>query len=263
MAISSWESTCSTGWGLMWPNIPKISSDESDGSSSGHDIVKSALIHPTSPNEAGSSSDQFMTVPSPKKMKCQSKETNTLSGDKTFIQSMPSPKTELRKAYKKQYCLNCSKPYSKMARHLEFVHRNEVGVVKAIAFPKHSKERRVQLNLLWKRGNFAHNTDVVRQGHGEMIAYYRSKNRQRAKEFIHCIYCQGPYNKRSLWKHIKNCPLKPKDDDAQGRKRVRPLCALNTPVGLEVSKGFKKIVSFMNYDEVSRVVHTDRCIFPL
>ncbi|XP_052474111.1 uncharacterized protein LOC128030478 [Carassius gibelio] len=176
---------------------------------------------------------------------------------------MPSPKQERKTYNKKQYCLYCSKPYSKMARHLEFVHRNEVGVVKAVAFPKHSKERRVQLNLLRKRGNFAHNTDVVRQGHGEMIACYRPKNSQRANEFIHCIYCQGLYNKRSLWKHIKNCPLKPKNEDAQGRKRVRSLCALNTPVGLEVSKGFKKVLSFMNYDEVSRVVHTDRCIMQL
>ncbi|CAM4569659.1 unnamed protein product [Leuciscus chuanchicus] len=88
--------------------IPKISSDESDGSSSGHDMVKSALIHPTSPNEAGSSSDQFMTMMMP--------------------------------------------------------------------------------------------------------------------------------------------------------RAGKSLCALNTPVGLEVSKGFKKILYFMNYDEVSCVVHSDRCI---
>ncbi|XP_067225443.1 uncharacterized protein [Chanodichthys erythropterus] len=243
--------------------IPKINSDESDGSSSGHDMGKSALMHPKSLKEAGSSSNQFVTAPSPKKMKCQTKETNTLSGDKTFIQSMPSPKQECKTYKKKQYCLYCSKPYSKMARHLEFVHRNEVEVVKAVAYPKNSKERRVQLNHLRKRGNFAHNTDVVRQGHGEMIACYRPKKGKRAKEFIHCIYCQGLYNKSSLWKHIKTCPLKPKDDEAQGRKRVRSLCALNTPVGLEVSTGFKKVLSFMNYDDVSRVVHSDICIMQL
>nr|XP_055074190.1 uncharacterized protein LOC129453834 isoform X1 [Misgurnus anguillicaudatus] len=267
--------------------IPQISSDESDGSASGQSKAerssdgsnnKSECSDPR-PNkrlrhtkstlskrkaeEAGSSSAKCMTAVSSKRMKCQTEETKTSSDKKTLVQSMPSPQKKSRSYNKKQYCLYCSKPYAKMARHLEFVHRNEVEVAKAVAFPKRSKERRVQLNLLRKRGNFAHNTDVVRKGEGEMIACYRPKKCKNPKEFIHCIHCQGLYNKLSLWKHIKNCPLKPKDDDAQGRKRVRSLCALKTPVGLEVSKGFKKVLSLMNYDEVSRVIHSDRCIMQL
>ncbi|XP_073727924.1 uncharacterized protein [Misgurnus anguillicaudatus] len=267
--------------------IPQISSDESDGSASGQSKAerssdgsnnKSECSDPR-PNkrlrhtkstlskrkaeEAGSSSAKCMTAVSSKRMKCQTEETETSSDKKTLVQSMPSPQKKSRSYNKKQYCLYCSKPYAKMARHLEFVHRNEVEVAKAVAFPKRSKERRVQLNLLRKKGNFAHNTDVVRKGEGEMIACYRPKKCKNPKEFIHCIHCQGLYNKLSLWKHIKNCPLKPKDDDAQGRKRVRSLCALKTPVGLEVSKGFKKVLSLMNYDEVSRVIHSDRCIMQL
>ncbi|XP_073726921.1 uncharacterized protein [Misgurnus anguillicaudatus] len=267
--------------------IPQISSDESDGSASGQSKAerssdgsnnKSECSDPR-PNkrlrqtksplskrkaeEAGSSSAKCMTAVSSKRMKCQTEETKTSSDKKTLVQSMPSPQKKSRSYNKKQYCLYCSKPYAKMARHLEFVHRNEVEVAKAVAFPKRSKERRVQLNLLRKKGNFAHNTDVVRKGEGEMIACYRPKKCKNPKEFIHCIHCQGLYNKLSLWKHIKNCPLKPKDDDAQGRKRVRSLCALKTPVGLEVSKGFKKVLSLMNYDEVSRVIHSDRCIMQL
>ncbi|KTG38795.1 hypothetical protein cypCar_00042030 [Cyprinus carpio] len=176
---------------------------------------------------------------------------------------MPSPKKNRKSYKKKQYCIYCSKPYSKLARHLEFVHRNEVEVAKAVAFPKHSKQRRIQLNLLRKRGNFAHNTSVVRKGHGEMVACYRPKKSKNATEFIHCIYCQGLYNKHSLWKHVKNCPLKPQEDAPQGRKRVRALCALKTPVGFEVSNGFKKILSVMNYDEVSRTIHSDTSVMQL
>ncbi|XP_065152045.1 uncharacterized protein [Paramisgurnus dabryanus] len=267
--------------------IPQFSSDESDGSASGQSKAERSsdgsnnksecsdprpnkrLRHTKSPlskrkaEEAGISSANCMTAMSSKRMKCQTEETETSSDKKTLVQSMPSPQKKSRSYNKKQYCLYCSKPYAKMARHLEFVHRNEVEVAKAVAFPKRSKERRVQLNLLRKRGNFAHNTDVVRKGEGEMIACYRPKKCKNPKEFIHCIHCQGLYNKLSLWKHIKNCPLKPKDDEAQGRKRVRSLCALKTPVGLEVSKGFKKVLSLMNYDEVSRVIHSDRCIMQL
>ncbi|XP_073729856.1 uncharacterized protein [Misgurnus anguillicaudatus] len=267
--------------------IPQFSSDESDGSASGQSKAERSsdgsnnksecsdprpnkrLRHTKSPlskrkaEEAGSSSAKCMTAVSSKRMKCQTEETETSSDKKTLVQSMPSPQKKSRSYNKKQYCLYCSKPYAKMARHLEFVHRNEVEVAKAVAFPKRSKERRVKLNLLRKKGNFAHNTDVVRKGEGEMIACYRPKKCKNPKEFIHCIHCQGLYNKLSLWKHIKNCPLKPKDDEAQGRKRVRSLCALKTPVGLEVSKGFKKVLSLMNYDEVSRVIHSDRCIMQL
>nr|XP_055030542.1 uncharacterized protein LOC129419425 isoform X2 [Misgurnus anguillicaudatus] len=267
--------------------IPQFSSDESDGSASGQSKAERSsdgsnnksecsdprpnkrLRHTKSPllkrkaEEAGSSSAKCMTAVSSKRMKCQTEETETSSDKKTLVQSMPSPQKKSRSYNKKQYCLYCSKPYAKMARHLEFVHRNEVEVAKAVAFPKRSKERRVKLNLLRKKGNFAHNTDVVRKGEGEMIACYRPKKCKNPKEFIHCIHCQGLYNKLSLWKHIKNCPLKPKDDEAQGRKRVRSLCALKTPVGLEVSKGFKKVLSLMNYDEVSRVIHSDGCIMQL
>ncbi|XP_051980871.1 uncharacterized protein LOC127642308 [Xyrauchen texanus] len=230
--------------------VPKSSSDESDDSASGYSMVessldeanektsgkgmvKSSLKNPTSPfsqsyKDTSSSSDTGVTTPSPNaKVQCKTKETDPSSEDRSFIQSMPSPVQD-RKSYKKQYCLYCSKPFSKM-----------------------------------KRGNFAHNTDVARNGHGEMVACYRPKESKKAKDFIHCVYCQGLYNKRSLWKHLKNCPLKPKDDESKGRKRVRSLCALKTPVGLEVSKGLKNILSIMNYDEVSRVVHSDCCIMQL
>ncbi|KAK2905452.1 hypothetical protein Q8A67_007251 [Cirrhinus molitorella] len=218
--------------------VPQISSNESDGSTSEHDV-------PESCSEAGGSSERCKTTLPSKRMKGQTKETDTSPKKRTF------------------YCIYCSKPYSKLARHLKFVHRNEAEVAKAVAFPKHSEERRVQLNILRKRGNFAHSTDVVRKGHGQMIACYRPKKAKNTKDFIHCAYCQGLYNKRSLWKHIKNCPLKPENDNPQGRKRVRSFCALKTPVGLEVSKDFKKILSFMNYDDVSCTIHSDTCIMQL
>lgn len=174
--------------------MPKISSNGSDGSSSGHDIPESSsdeshgcasrkLFSKGKGNEIGGLSGKCMTAPLPKRMRCQTDETDTVPGDRTFIQSVPSPSQKGKTHNKKQYCLYCSKPYSKMARHLEFVHHNEVEVAKAVAFPKHSKERRERLNLLRKRGNFAHNTDVVRQGHGEMIACYRPKKKKGAKEF--------------------------------------------------------------------------------
>ena len=70
--------------------------------------------------------------------------------------------------------------------------------------------------------------------------------------------------KKTLWKHIKICPEKTREDTPQaGRKRVRSLCALATPVGLEVSEGLQKILAHANFDEVSHVVQSDKCILQL
>ncbi len=65
----------------------------------------------------------------------------------TSVTSMPT-KVQKNRYKKIQYCVYCQKPYSKIALHLEFVHRNELEVAKAFSFDKRSKERRVRLCLL-------------------------------------------------------------------------------------------------------------------
>ncbi|MGL4897494.1 MAG: hypothetical protein ACRC31_03590 [Cetobacterium sp.] len=57
---------------------------------------------------------------------------------------------------KKHYCLYCTKPYAKMARHLESSHANKLDVARALSFPKGSKERKEQLDYIRNNGNFAH-----------------------------------------------------------------------------------------------------------
>ena len=54
---------------------------------------------------------------------------------------------------KRNYCLFCDKCYPKLARHLEQRHADEAEVARALACPKRSKERRLQLDYLRKRGN--------------------------------------------------------------------------------------------------------------
>lgn len=88
----------------------------------------------------------------------------------------PTSTLARRRIYdKKQYCLFCQRPFQKIARHLLSVHKNEGDVAKAAMYPKNSKERRMLLNQLRKRGNFAYNTGVAYQGSGEMVACYRPR----------------------------------------------------------------------------------------
>ncbi|XP_029943204.1 uncharacterized protein LOC115385360 isoform X2 [Salarias fasciatus] len=173
--------------------------------------------------------------------------------------------TGRRRVYdKRNYCIYCSKATSKIARHLQTVHADKADVAKAFYYPKQSKERQVRLTILRNRGNFAHNINVVRNGTGYLAARYRTQKKRNGTDFIHCAHCQGLYSKKTLWKHVKVCPEKTREDAPQvGRKRVRSLCALTTPVSLEVSDGLQKILTHMNYDDVSQVVQNEKCILQL
>jgi hypothetical protein len=49
---------------------------------------------------------------------------------------------------KKHFCWYCSGEYSKMARHLEQKHSNEIDVQIALSFPKKSQDRKTKWMLL-------------------------------------------------------------------------------------------------------------------
>ncbi|XP_051998350.1 clumping factor A-like isoform X5 [Xyrauchen texanus] len=84
---------------------------------------------------------------------------------------------------KRHYCLYCSKPYAKMARHLESSHANTSDVARALSFPKGSKERKNSwiifatkgtmptMLLLWNQemGNWCHLNDHLKK-HRERIS---------------------------------------------------------------------------------------------
>ncbi|XP_074530856.1 uncharacterized protein LOC141793879 [Halichoeres trimaculatus] len=179
------------------------------------------------------------------------------------IKVCPPSKSGSRRVYnKRNYCLYCLKPSSKIARHLEAVHGNVKEVARAVLFPKNSKERRNALNILRRRGNFAYNAQVVSKGAGELQACYRPRKARSAVEFIHCFHCQGLYAKRTLWKHMKICPAREETDDESrtGKQRVRSKCALKTAVVQEISEGLKSVISCMSYDEVTQTIQNDKLL---
>lgn len=49
---------------------------------------------------------------------------------------------------KRHYCLYCSKPYAKIARHLDQKHSNEEEVARAFSNPKGSAQRKLQISLI-------------------------------------------------------------------------------------------------------------------
>ena len=70
---------------------------------------------------------------------------------------------------------DCELPFSKIARHLETVHRKEIEVARAFSFKNNSKERRLHLDLIRNRGNHAHNVEVLKTGSGSLVPRQQQK----------------------------------------------------------------------------------------
>ncbi len=87
---------------------------------------------------------------------------------------------------KKNYCYICGKPQSKYARHLKTHEKSNVDVARALALPKHSKERQKLLNKLRNKGNYQHNADVLANGTGLLKLV---NQRKYIIQKIMCIVC--------------------------------------------------------------------------
>lgn len=162
---------------------------------------------------------------------------------------------------KKQYCLYCEIGVGKIARHLERAHHNEPDVARALSFPKGSKERRMHLEHLRNRGNFAHNVEVLNAGVGNLVSRKQPKQDSQAQNFLHCVYCQGLFNKKLLWRHVKICKFKPSDvPQKPGKTRVQALSAFAVPPPPGVKIEFWKLLNNMVQDDVYIAVKSDVCI---
>ncbi|XP_039677045.1 uncharacterized protein LOC120571949 isoform X2 [Perca fluviatilis] len=165
---------------------------------------------------------------------------------------------------KRHYCLYCSKPYAKMARHLESAHENKPDVAKALSFPKASKERKKQLDYIRNKGNFAHNAAVMESGKGELVPFKRPPKEAQGKDFIHCAYCQGLFTRKILWQHMRSCRLRPGSVAPKpGKNRVQSMCTYAGPVPSHISKQLWKVISVMSSDPITDIIKNDHVIIEI
>ncbi|XP_035993659.1 uncharacterized protein LOC118563357 [Fundulus heteroclitus] len=161
---------------------------------------------------------------------------------------------------KKQYCLYCKQGYIKISRHLERAHHNKPEVAQAIAFPKGSRERRLHLEHLRNRGNFAHNVEVLNSGTGRLVPRKQPRETSESQNYLHCTYCQGLFTKKVLWRHMTICKFKPNVVKKPGKTRVQALCAFAVPPPPGVKTEFWKLLNSMIQDEVYSAVKSDELI---
>nr|XP_046241586.1 uncharacterized protein LOC124057408 [Scatophagus argus]XP_046241587.1 uncharacterized protein LOC124057408 [Scatophagus argus]XP_046241589.1 uncharacterized protein LOC124057408 [Scatophagus argus] len=175
---------------------------------------------------------------------------------------LPCSSSQAQRVYdRRNYCLFCSKPVSKMARHLERIHSDKTEVAVVFQYPKKSRERQKIWNRLINQGNFAHNKDVLKTGKGQLAVRKRPKHTREARDFLHCLYCRGFYTKKALYRHMKLCPEKVKNGNEPHfrRRLIASQCVLEVS-DLGVSDGLKSILSKMMYNDVTQAVMDDQVI---
>ncbi len=162
---------------------------------------------------------------------------------------------------KRHYCLYCTKPYAKMARHLESSHENKSDVARALSFPKGSKERIKQLDYIRNRGNYAHNAAVMESGKGELVPFKRPRKKAQGEDFMHCAYCQGLFTRKVLWRHMHTCRLQLQSvPPKQGKKRIQSMCTYTGPVPSNMTKQLWRVIGAMNPDPITDIIKNDRVI---
>ncbi|XP_041930286.1 uncharacterized protein LOC121694270 isoform X17 [Alosa sapidissima] len=183
--------------------------------------------------------------------------TSDVADDLLTVPAVCKKEDGSRQYNKKQYCLNCKKGFIKMARHLERAHKNEKEVAQAGSFPKGSKQRRLHLEHLRNRGNFAHNSEVLNTGVGKLVPRKQPKDDSKPRDFDHCIYCQGYFTKKVMWRHMMICKFKPSGPTKPGKTRVQALCAFAVPPPPGVKAEFWKVLNHMIQDDVYFAVKSD------
>ncbi len=165
---------------------------------------------------------------------------------------------------KKYYCLFCFKPFSKMARHLQSKHKDMPEVARALAFPKGSKERRLQLSFLRNKGTRSHNAQVLKEGKGIVIPRQQSIAPVKPNDYLHCVNCAAYLKRKSMWRHMQRCHLSQKVKGMKpGKTRVQSLCTYAESVPDSVNARFWKMVLEMHEDEITNVVRKEKIILKL
>lgn len=169
-----------------------------------------------------------------------------------------------RRYNKRHYCLFCSKPFAKMARHLEKAHSSKSDVARALSFPKGSKERKIQLDYIRNRGNYAHNTSVMETGSGELVPFKQPKKSLQRQDVMHCAYCQGLFTRKALWRHARNCRFKPQSVPPKpGKNRIQSMCTYTGAVPSNMTKQLWEVITAMTPDAITDIIKNDNVIIDL
>lgn len=185
-------------------------------------------------------------------------ENNEINKGKIKVVSTSNTKGE-RKFDKKYNCLFCNQKYSKLPRHFESKHGDEVEIKELIALKDIPSKREYRNNILTKLrniGSHIHNCRVLQKGEGDLLVVYRpSNNEVDAKNYMPCPTCYGYFSKNEMWKH--RCRL---NNDKKKYHRIIHASKQLIPLPMHASESIKSIISSMRMDDVTLTVKNDKII---
>ena len=121
----------------------------------------------------------------------------------------------------------------------------------------------IQINVcmyVCNKGDFAHNSEVLKAGEGVIIPYRRPYEDVPYTRYLPCNFCFGFLKKDGLWQHMKVCPLKV-DSGTCGQKRVQARSALLLPLREGASQQMREnVLETMQHDAASIAVKNDPLI---
>ena len=214
--------------------------------------------------EASSSFDSESNIHSDvDKIVSISASTNNNSGLVQVVQTMQEGNKRIWN--KRYYCLFCEKPQAKLPRHLTTMHKEEHQVVDYLT-EKDLKLKAFKLTKLRNLGNHKHNSDVIRQGKGDLIVGYRPNKPAVPNDYGPCENCFVYLVRTDLWKH--RCPAINSEDATSGiakgkRKRLAHTRKLLIPTPVGMSANVHRLLQSMINDDVARVIKNDSLILDL
>lgn len=155
---------------------------------------------------------------------------------------------------RKDFCLFCEKDVSHFARHLNSWHKSESEVVQIFSHEAGSKQRRIGILRLKKRGNFIRNT---KDSTLRPVKRVKHAHHVESTDFLPCSHCLGFYKKTVLYRHTKICSERPKDERTRQTSQSNGEATLLMSGFYNTDKNLQKLFARMRIDNVTRTAEND------
>jgi hypothetical protein len=165
---------------------------------------------------------------------------------------------------KRHECYYCTHLVTNIGWHVQVVHREELEVKKAHAYPAKSAERYRELDKIRLLGDYHHNLKVTQCRTGTLIVVRRPGEHHVAdpKAFLPCKFCFGFYHKHDLWRHGRHCHFATCSDPSPCYKEMYRGGQLMMQAAMygAVSESLPPILNAMHNDDVGTAAKNDSLI---
>lgn len=161
---------------------------------------------------------------------------------------------------KRHACQYCGKLYSKLARHITTVHKNEEDVKKIISLKPKDPSRLERIRKIRCAGDAKHNMNVKPGANEhELIVLRRprklaDKVEKNTSDFAVCPSCKVSSTKKFLSSHFANCT----GHSGKNRRIIKKMSSLyETQFHPDTCKKLRRLIVNMHVDETSKTLKHD------